>query len=64
MLPSLFARKPVNNGRQRVIDLVKVFIEKRRALCYGLVIAASVVVCAWACGAGPPLPNFMNNYLN
>ena len=46
MLPSLFARKPVNNGRQRVIDLVKVFIEKRRALCYGLVIAASVVVCA------------------
>ncbi len=43
---------------------VQAFIEKRKALCYGLVIAASVVMCAWAYGAGLPMPNFINNYLD
>lgn len=47
-----------------LVKKVQTFIEKRKTLCYGLVIAASVAVCAWGYGAGLPLPNFMNNYLD
>ena len=39
------------------------FFGKRRALWYGVVIAASVIACAWAYGAGMPMPNYLNNYL-
>ena len=39
------------------------FIGKRRPLLYGLVVAASVVTCAWAYGAGLPMPNMSNDYL-
>ena len=39
------------------------FFGKRRPLWYGAVIAASVIVCAWAYGAGMPMPNLLNNYL-
>lgn len=38
-------------------------IGKNKALWYGLVVAASVIACVWAYGAGLPMPNMWNEYL-
>lgn len=38
-------------------------IGKNKVLWYGLVVAASVLACVWAYGAGLPMPNMWNDYL-
>ena len=47
----------------RLAERCAAFFGKRRSFWYGAVIAVSVIVCAWAYGAGTPMPNFQNNYL-